>query len=112
MNFISERFRFRGPFEDISLATVEECSARLQLVKSNYNIKHMNGVLEKFGATEKAQCLLCGRNYYGILMLEHCLGKEHIQKVYKNGRFFSERDKSKLLEMLDSIERNATGGWS
>ncbi|EYB84601.1 hypothetical protein Y032_0314g2253 [Ancylostoma ceylanicum] len=67
--------------DKLSVATVEECSARLQLVKSKYNIKHMNGVLEKFGATEKAQCSLCGRNYYGIIMLEHCLGKEHIQKV-------------------------------
>ncbi|KAL6740059.1 hypothetical protein Aduo_013447 [Ancylostoma duodenale] len=94
--------------DNLSVAAVEACSARLQLVKSKYSIKHMNGVLEKFGATEKSQCLLCGRSYYGILMLEHCLGKEHIQKVYKNDRFFSERDKDKLLDMLDSVERSAT----
>lgn len=36
----------------ISVADVEECSDRLQLVKSQYNIKYMNGVLEKFGANE------------------------------------------------------------
>ncbi|EYB84604.1 hypothetical protein Y032_0314g2253 [Ancylostoma ceylanicum] len=93
--------------DKLSVATVEECSARLQLVKSKYNIKHMNGVLEKFGATEKAQQRTYSEGEICELFLL-LLSKFHLFPVYNNGRFFSEGDKMKLLEMLDSIERNAT----
>ncbi|KHJ94499.1 hypothetical protein OESDEN_05571 [Oesophagostomum dentatum] len=41
-------------------------------------------------------------------MLEHCLTKEHVDKVYESGRFFCEKDRAVLCSMLEAIENSAT----